>query len=958
MRPSLVFAVVVVVACLLGPTANAQTVRVPQDTDLQSALNSVPAGGTIEISAGTFPAPGNAFRVAFPGRSFTVRGLGEVVLQGSGGDILRIDDNPGGSRVTFENLIFRGGRSTTEARSGAVTISSATATFRNCRFEDNEVDAPSTGGGALRIQNDASIRIEGGRMDRNVAISRGGAMEIVESNVTLSGVVVADNNTRAGASPIHVGGAIWVLDSTMRVERSTFLDNSSGFAGGAIFAFGGWQSDAPDGGPGDPMQLTVLDSLFRRNTLPAGENFGGAIHVEDDATLVVERSRFEDNEAPNGGAIDTYRVVSTILDSAFIGNSAAPGPGGRSGGAIFLASSDFVDSSTNFGAINRRTDRMRIEGSLFSENRAGRNAGCILLNGDLNRQSGLGGVPQDGGAAENRAVLDLVETVFDNCQVLDAEGSGGALFVQLGDLDVDDVIFHDNETGPAADGGAILSLEDSLLRIDGSWLIGNEAEDLGGGIAAVGADLEIDFSRFLENRAGAGDATPIANSSGAALFTLPASAEFPAVGEVRNSLFVDQDGLPIVDADIDATRRNEMVYNGIAFRETSYDGRVFLNPLDSFAGRLPEEIDDVVINRPGGPNTDKGSEPSASLAGVPLDGDAFLVAAGAGVRAPGGQNLPLAAIAFGWSGAGATLGGSALDEFGGFETFDAPGDRRLVVDGTEITTVTVPDLDSVALCESSATSLCLRDDRFEVQVTSRDFVGMERPGNVVPFGTSDSGLFSFFNPDNWEVLVKVLDGCPITGNFWVFAAATTNVEYTLTVTDRVAGVSTSYFNPLGVSSPAITDTFALPTCAFSATAETDRALPPRELSAPSWQQATKGGCTTSDTELCLRDGRFRVTARFRDFENPEADGRVVQGAPSDDSGLFFFFNETNFELLVKVLDGCGVNQRYWVFAAATTNVEYTLTVEDLQTGESTSYFNPLGVSSDAITDTDALAVCP
>ena len=46
---------------------------------------------------------------------------------------------------------------------------------------------------------------------------------------------------------------------------------------------------------------------------------------------------------------------------------------------------------------------------------------------------------------------------------------------------------------------------------------------------------------------------------------------------------------------------------------------------------------------------------------------------------------------------------------------------------------------------------------------------------------------------------------------------------------------------------------------------------------------------------------------------------------------FWFFDpsdEANFELCLKVLDGTRVNDRFWVFAAATTDVEYTLTIED------------------------------
>lgn len=77
-----------------------------------------------------------------------------------------------------------------------------------------------------------------------------------------------------------------------------------------------------------------------------------------------------------------------------------------------------------------------------------------------------------------------------------------------------------------------------------------------------------------------------------------------------------------------------------------------------------------------------------------------------------------------------------------------------------------------------------------------------------------------------------------------------------------------------------------------------------------------------------------------------------------DSGLFWFFSASNWELLVKVLDGCSLNGHFWVFSAATTNVEYTLRVTDTRTGEVKVYLNPLGVAADAITDTGAFATCP
>jgi hypothetical protein len=97
-------------------------------------------------------------------------------------------------------------------------------------------------------------------------------------------------------------------------------------------------------------------------------------------------------------------------------------------------------------------------------------------------------------------------------------------------------------------------------------------------------------------------------------------------------------------------------------------------------------------------------------------------------------------------------------------------------------------------------------------VTWRDFTGQTGVGSVAACSTADSGLFWFFHPDNWELMVKVLDGCALNGHHWVFAAATTTVEYTLTVTDTLTGETKAYHNPLGTPAVAITDTSALAGC--------------------------------------------------------------------------------------------------------------------------------------------------
>jgi hypothetical protein len=115
-------------------------------------------------------------------------------------------------------------------------------------------------------------------------------------------------------------------------------------------------------------------------------------------------------------------------------------------------------------------------------------------------------------------------------------------------------------------------------------------------------------------------------------------------------------------------------------------------------------------------------------------------------------------------------------------------------------------------------------------------------------------------------------------------------------------------------------------------------------------------CVPAADVLCLQGGRFRVEV---DWETPAAQGRgsvVPAGAAS--SGLFWFFSPENWELMVKVLDGCAVNGHYWVFSAATTDVRYRLTVTDTSNGRTATYDNAAGTAARAVTDTEALSVCP
>ncbi|MEO1083896.1 MAG: hypothetical protein AAFY88_06615 [Acidobacteriota bacterium] len=110
-------------------------------------------------------------------------------------------------------------------------------------------------------------------------------------------------------------------------------------------------------------------------------------------------------------------------------------------------------------------------------------------------------------------------------------------------------------------------------------------------------------------------------------------------------------------------------------------------------------------------------------------------------------------------------------------------------------------------CSPSATELCLLGQRFRAAVDWRTQTdsGVGRAEAV----TSETGYFWFFDPDNIELVVKVLDGRAFNGQYWVFFASLTNQEFSLSVVDTSAGNEASYFNPLG-NLASVGDTAALP----------------------------------------------------------------------------------------------------------------------------------------------------
>lgn len=116
------------------------------------------------------------------------------------------------------------------------------------------------------------------------------------------------------------------------------------------------------------------------------------------------------------------------------------------------------------------------------------------------------------------------------------------------------------------------------------------------------------------------------------------------------------------------------------------------------------------------------------------------------------------------------------------------------------------------------------------------------------------------------------------------------------------------------------------------------------------------GCWASEHTLCLNRGRFSVTMSVTLPVLLTFPANAIADSP--DAGQFFFLRPDNREIAIKILNGCGVNDRYWVFFAGTTNVNFTIEVKDTLTGASWSRHHPAGVTTDTVLDTNAFATCP
>jgi hypothetical protein len=257
-------------------------------------------------------------------------------------------------------------------------------------------------------------------------------------------------------------------------------------------------------------------------------------------------------------------------------------------------------------------------------------------------------------------------------------------------------------------------------------------------------------------------------------------------------------------------------------------------------------------------------------------------------------------------------------------------------------------------CVPSDTVACIDqhagDKRFKIEmsykVNASDPYSVAHVKPLSDVGVNKGAIFWFFNPANPELLIKMIDASgPPFNHFWAFYGGGTNVGTVVKVTDTFSGLSKEYTNAASHALLPVQDTTA-----FTPDGTPGPPYTPTEVSFDYANNLTQSSvnpytCVPSDTVTCI-GGRFEVKIDYFTTQGG-GDGlphpaRGISLAPIgvDRGSIYSFFNTTNPEVLVKVLNACVEPfNKHWVFFSAVTNVGYDLTVTDTVAGIRNVYHN-------------------
>ena len=432
------------------------------------------------------------------------------------------------------------------------------------------------------VENPGTLIVKSGTVFKNNTAKYDGGAIANFGVLDIDGATFKENKSQTettDSQPVGGGAISLGIDSKTTIKNTKFVNNETGFNGGAIGTRRTINNGDITNGSHENHSLIISDSAFIGNkatgtTTDRADNKlqggnGGAIANSFNNTQ-ISNTVFEKNEAINGGAVYNQSLYNT--------NNQAQET--DKGGDIKFADVTFDGNkaSTNGGAIfNDANTNAELSGTVvFSGNEAGNAGGAIFVaDASSSMEIASGAVFKSnsaklGGAIYNKGNLGTLDgvTFEDNT----AETNGGAILNSNGGkiASITNSIFKNN-TSTNGGGAAIYNKGGEIAEISNTVFEGNIAEKGNGGAIFNGgttaANITLDNVQFIGNQA--------ANGSGGAIST-------SGVVNIANATF----------------ENNSASTGGGAI---NVDGTVKLSGENTFSGnKVGDKLNDINLNQNNG----------------------------------------------------------------------------------------------------------------------------------------------------------------------------------------------------------------------------------------------------------------------------------------------------------------------------------------------------------------------
>jgi hypothetical protein len=411
------------------------------------------------------------------------------------------------SSPTLTRNLIRGNTATTGQGGGGFTAG-ASPVMRENTFSENT--AGGYGGGALSLRgNTPAPLLENNDILNNSGGTHGGGIIIFNGNGVIQ---MIGNRIMGNTAALGSGGGICVMDLasvTHEVRGNTISGNTAKEYGGGVFCHT------------SPLAMTGNVIGANGTGLKGNESGwdGGGLYFTNGSQSTLTGNTISGNKARSGGGVFVTASTVTLGHDTITGNHAESHGGGvyMDGAAnVAIDNGTFLNnsSSTHAGALAVTAGcKARVDDCLFGGNQAVIYAGAIHVIGIgaeatlahctlSSNQAGPGigwGAYGGGLFVEQTATVKIVGSSLEGNT---ASSFGGALSVVSGcTVEVADSLLVNNSAGGY---GGALQAYDSVVRIAGSTVLGNTAEN-GGALALYGGQPVLVTNSLLSGNSAAAD---------------------------------------------------------------------------------------------------------------------------------------------------------------------------------------------------------------------------------------------------------------------------------------------------------------------------------------------------------------------------------------------------------------------------------------------------------------------